>query len=106
MEPSPSHQKEAVTTLTIEARDLDTDARRRTSMEVSPPVDSTRQRAALAEAVERLFPGARLRSFSNGAATFLDSQHLIIAFFADLPGSRSRRLESEPAESQESLFAA
>jgi hypothetical protein len=95
----------AVTTLTIEARDLDTDARRLTTIEAVPPRDPARQRAALADAVARVFPEARLRSFSDGAATFLDSQHLIVASYADQSPTSNRRRGSEAAEPQDSLFA-
>lgn len=106
MEAAHPQPNDAATALIIEAPDLDTDARRRTMIDAVPPVDPTRQRAALVEAVEHLFPGARLRSFSNGAATFLDPQHLIVASYADLPDSRSQRRKSEPEERQEPLFAA
>lgn len=99
-------QSDPTTTLTIEARDLDTDARERTVIDAVPPVDLGRQRAALAEAVGRIFPRARLRSFSDGAATFLDAQHLIVASFADLPRSNGRRRTVEAGEQQKPLFAA
>lgn len=103
----PTRQPErTLSTLTVEARDLDTDARRRTTVEAVPPADPHRQRTELAQAVKQLFPDARLRSFSNGAATFLDSQHLIVAFYVAPRGSRSRRVEPDSAESQEPLFAA
>jgi hypothetical protein len=107
METAPRPASDVATTLTIEARDLDTDARRRTTIETVPSRDPARQRAALAEAVGRLFPAARLRSFSNGAATFLDAQHLIVAFYADpSPTARTRRHGSGATEPQDSLFAA
>ena len=95
----------ATTTLTIEARDLDTDARERTVLDAVPPADPRRQRVALAEAVQRLFPRARLRSFANGAATFLDAQHLIVASYAQLPRANSRRAMAENGD-QKPLFAA
>ena len=105
MEGSPPGSEYAMTTLTIEARDLDTDARRCTSLQAQAPADPTRQRAALIEAVAPLFPEAKLRSFSNGAATFLDSQHLIVASYAELPVGVRRR-NQEPDGLQDSLFAA
>jgi hypothetical protein len=107
METAPRHAEDVATTLTIEARDLDTDDRRRTTIEAVPPRDPVRQRAALAEAVGRLFPAARLRSFSDGAATFLDSQHLIVASYAGLSATASRQRHGSAAtEPQDSLFAA
>lgn len=94
------------TTINVEARDLDTDARWCTSVETEASGDRSRQRAALIEAVAPLFPGARLRSFSDGAATFLDAQHLVVASFADLPEASRRLADAEEDERQDSLFAA
>ena len=99
-------QSGLTTTLTIEARDLDTDAREQTVIDAVPPLDPGRQRTALAEAVGRLFPRARLRSFSNGAATFLDAQHLIVAAYAELPRANGRAATDETGEQQKPLFAA
>jgi hypothetical protein len=90
------------TTLTIEARHLDTDARQRTTLEAVAPEDASRQRQALVDAVTSRFPAAKLRSFADGAASFLDRDHLIVASYADLP--RRRRDGGVPA-SQEALFA-
>jgi hypothetical protein len=94
------------TTLTIEARDLDTDARSRKTFEVVAPSEPAKQRAALIEAVAQHFPDAALRSFSDGAATFLDKQHLIVAAYAEQPRTRRRDLKVVSPESQDSLFAA
>jgi hypothetical protein len=102
-----SRDSEPRTTLTIEARDLDTDARRRTTLEAALPADPTRRRGAVVEAVEHLFPGATLRSSADGAATFLDAKHLIVASYADSDsagGEQSPEFGSE--ERQEALFAA
>ena len=99
-------QPDRSTTLTIESRDLDTDARNQSVISVAPPVDPGAQRAALAEAVARLFPRARLRSFSNGAATFLDTQHLIVASYSELPKSRRPEWRETGEEQQKPLFAA
>lgn len=75
-------------------------------MEALVPAEPARQRNALSKAVARSFPEAKLRSFADGVATFLDSQHLIVASYADLPGPRGRASESGPDDVQESLFAA
>lgn len=91
------------TTLTVEARDLDTDERSRSERRVAVDPDSARQRALLAEVVAGLYPAARLRSFADGAATFLDRQHLIVASLAELPPRRHGR--ERPASDQEALFA-
>ena len=106
MEAAASKPADPVTTLTIEARDLDTDERTRTVLEVAAPADPAQQRAALADAVAQEFPDATLRSFSDGAASFLDSQHLIVAAYADTPPKRGRALKVVADDSQDSLFAA
>lgn len=92
---------EQTTTIVVEARDLDTDERARESRTVEPPFEAALQRTALVEAVRETYPSARIRSFADGAATFLDRQHLIVAWFEALP--RTRRSEDPP---QEPLFAA
>jgi hypothetical protein len=69
--------------LIVEARDLDTDARVRQEVDVDAPVDEAGQRAQLASVVARLHPDARMRSFGNGAASFLDSSHLVVAHYTE-----------------------
>ena len=69
--------------LIVEARDLDTDARARQEVDVDAPADEAGQRAQLASVVARLHPEARMRSFGNGAASFLDSSHLIVAHYTE-----------------------
>jgi hypothetical protein len=74
--------------LIVEARDLDTDARARQEVDVDAPADEAGQRAQLASVVARLHPEARMRSFGNGAASFLDSSHLVVAHYTEAPESR------------------
>jgi hypothetical protein len=69
--------------LIVEARDLDTDARTRQELDVDAPTDEAGQRAQLVSVVARLHPEARMRSFGNGAASFLDSSHLVVAHYAE-----------------------
>ena len=69
--------------LVVEARDLDTDARVREELDVDAPTDQAGQHAQLAAAVARLHPGARMRSFGDGAAPFLDSLHLVVAHYTE-----------------------
>lgn len=90
------------TIITIEARDLDSDERSRTVLERVVPHEPARQRAALIAEVARVHPTARIRSFADGTATFLDRQHLVVAWYERLPGRRS----ADGARPQESLFAA
>jgi hypothetical protein len=71
--------------LVVQARDLDTDERVVASFEVEMPPDEAGQRAQLAEVVARLHPGARMRSFGDGAASFLDSQRLVVAHYGGVP---------------------
>jgi hypothetical protein len=98
---------DATTTLSIEARDLDTDAREQAAIDAVAPVDPREQAAALAEAVARLFPRATLRSFADGAATFLDPQHLIVASYAEVPRMERRERQADAErEEQNQLFAA
>jgi hypothetical protein len=94
------------TTVIIEARDLDTDERDRTTVNIRAPSDSAGRRTSLAGAVAECFPDAQLRSFADGAATFLDRQHLIVACFAKPDGQVVGREQERSPASQEALFAA
>jgi len=58
------------------------------------------QQRSLESAAVELHPAARPRSFANGAATLLDRQHLIVAFFGEPLPERS-----ETRAAQEHLFA-
>ncbi|MEX2196787.1 MAG: hypothetical protein WD844_16010 [Thermoleophilaceae bacterium] len=92
-------------TVVIESRHLDTDERERVEVEVAPATDEPGQRRQLVELVARHRPGARLRSFADGAATFLDAQHLVIAAYS--PRLATRRVGSRGEDApQDALFAA
>lgn len=105
MSPAPdASQATGPITLVVEARDLDTDERSSEVLAVAPPSGVCEQRVQLAEAVARLHPAATMRSFAASAATFLDRQHLIVAFYADLPADPERR-QSAGGRSQDPLFA-
>ena len=75
--------------LIVEARDLDTDARVRQELDVDAPTDQAGQRAQLVSVVARLHPEARMRSFGNEAASFLDSSYLVVAHYAEARESAS-----------------
>jgi hypothetical protein len=92
--------------LIVEARDLDMDPRARQEVDVDAPADEAGQSAQLASVVARLHPEARMRSFGNGAASFLDSSHLVVAHYAEAYESTSMLpvLEAS-ADVQQPLFA-
>lgn len=83
-------------TVIVESRDLDTDARERRVHQVEPPRDELHQRRQLVALVADSHPGAKPRSFANGAATFLGRQHLIVAFYEALP-ARAGGASTPPA---------
>ena len=80
---------ELLTTIKITLRDLDTDARSSIEIEAAAPPDPAHQRTRLIDAVRRSHPNARIRSFADGAASFIDRQHLVVASYSELP-ARSR----------------
>lgn len=90
----------STTTVIVESRDLDTDARERTSHQVPAPVNIDQERYCLVELVRGTHPGAKPRTFANGAATFLGRQHLIVAFYEERVARRRRPAPQE----EERLF--
>jgi hypothetical protein len=94
----------ASATLVVEARDLDTDERSRATFAVPAVSTSDEERAQLAEAAAAVHPSAKMRSFADGAATFLDRQHLIVAFYVERPAG-SKNGASHRDVVQERLFA-
>ena len=104
MEPATKDTAPQAVTLIIEARDLDTDARSREARSMSAPATALEQRRQLVDAVAALHPSAKMRSFADGAATFLDRQHLIVAFYAERSPAPPRPKARQDAR-QEELFA-
>lgn len=94
------------TTVIVESRDLDTDAREREAFEVPPPAGPDQQRMQLMRLVATTHPSAKPRTFADGAATFLDRQHLVVAFYVDRGVATRRRARGRLTESQEPLFEA
>lgn len=76
-------------TVKVTERDLDSDDRRISEREVQAPDSPAEQRNGLIAAVHAVRPDARIRSFADGAATFIDRQHLVIASYAKLPKHRA-----------------
>jgi hypothetical protein len=76
----------------VKLRELDTDAQTFFEHEVAPPRDAAEQRARLIEVVALHKPDAEIRSFSDHAAGFVDSEHLIVAYFRE-PSQIGRALK-------------
>lgn len=90
----------------IKTRDLDTDDRAIATVEVDRvPDNPMRQEQHLAEVVRQLHPEARQRSFEDGIASYVASQHLIIARYCD--GAETIEEGETPVpDRQDQLFAA
>jgi 16S rRNA G1207 methylase RsmC len=67
----------------VKLRDLDTDARAVFEHDVVAPRDASEQRARLVEVVAQHKPKAEIRSFANYTAGFVDSEHLVVAYFKE-----------------------
>lgn len=89
----------------VKLRDLDTDARTVFEHDVAPPRDVSEQRARLVEAVAEHKPAAEIRSFANHAASFVDSEHLIVAYFKEPREIKSALTELKLEDGQRELFA-
>jgi hypothetical protein len=75
----------------VKLRDLDTDARTLFEHDVAPPASVAEQRTRLMEVVAQHKPDAEIRSFANHAASFVDSEHLVVAYFEE-PGQIRKAL--------------
>jgi hypothetical protein len=94
-------------TLVVEARHLDTDERTVASFDVEVPGHEAGQRAQLAELVEGLHPKARMRSFGDGAASFLDDKHLVVTHYVDHGDAADEHAEPPlPARPQQQVLFA
>lgn len=81
MQPSNSNAAEVL----IETRVLGTDRRERVIRHVEAPGSVGEEREQLERAVAEVEPLARLRSFADGAATFLAPRRLLIASYRRRP---------------------
>jgi hypothetical protein len=98
-------EKETTVCVVVKLRDLDTDARAVFEHDVAPPRDVSEQRARLVEVVAEHKPAAEIRSFANHAASFVDSEHLVVAYFKE-PREIGRALkELTRQHGQRELFA-
>ncbi len=93
-------------TVRVETRHLDTDERERFEFAVDACGSEAMERSQLVEVVGRVMSDAKIKSFANGAATFLGRQHLVIASYAEPLRARRTRWQASQADDQDSLFAA
>ncbi|MDQ3571457.1 MAG: hypothetical protein M3383_01190 [Actinomycetota bacterium] len=92
--------------LIVKLRDLDTDARTVFEHDVPPPHSPSEARTRLIDAVADHKPGAEIRSFADHAASFVDGEHLIVAFF-ERPGEIPKALRAlARQDGQRELFTA
>lgn len=89
----------------VKLRDLDTDARTVFEHDVAPPRSVSEERDRLMEVVAEHKPEAEIRSFANHAASFVDSEHLVVAYF-DKPREVAKALrELARQDGQRELFS-
>jgi len=91
--------------LVITAKALDSDAVDETIQELEPISSENAMRAQISERVRSLYPQAELRSFADGAATYLAPKLLIVAVYR-LAGGRGPEEGDEDDGQQQQLFAA
>ena len=97
-------EKQPTVRVVVKLRDLDTDARTVFEHEVAPPRSVGEERDRLVEAVARHKPDAEIRSFANHAASFVDSEHLVVAYFAEPREIRRALSELGRQDGQGELF--
>ncbi|HET8955695.1 MAG TPA: hypothetical protein VFN18_08565 [Solirubrobacterales bacterium] len=99
-------QENATVSIVVKLRGLDTDERTTFRHDVAPPRDPAEERVRLAEAVAEHKPSAEIRSFSDHTASFVDSEHLVVAYYEN-PEEIRRALKLLASEDgQGELFAA
>lgn len=87
--------------LLVRTRDLDHGETRVRVLKRCMPPAQQRQRLQRIDAVEDIHPGARIKSFADGVASFLQGANLIVARYGDVvdppagwvdPADRAREL--------------
>jgi hypothetical protein len=89
----------------VKLRDLDTDARAVFEHDVPPPRSAAEERSRLIDVVAEHKPEAAIRSFANHAASFVDSEHLVVAYFKEPREIRRALKELNRQDGQRELFA-
>lgn len=97
-------EKQPAVRVIVKLRDLDTDARTIFEHEVAPPRSLVEERDRLVAVVAQHKPDAEIRSFANHAASFVDSEHLVVAYFAEPPEIRRALKELGRQDGQRELF--
>jgi hypothetical protein len=90
----------------VKLRDLDTDARTVFEHHVVPPRSTAEERSRLIDLVAEHKPEATIRSFANHAASFVDGEHLVVAYFEDPGAIRKALNELARQDGQAELFPA
>jgi hypothetical protein len=90
----------------VKLRDLDTDARVVFEHDVAPPWSAVEERKRLIEVVAEHKPNAEIRSFADHAASFVDSEHLVVAYFEEPREIRKALRELACQHGQGELFPA
>lgn len=99
-------EQETTVRVIVKLRDLDTDARTVFEHDVTPPRSAGEERTRLVELVAGHKPDAEIRSFANHAASFVDSEHLVVAYFEE-PGQIRKAVEEHDRQhDQRELFPA
>jgi len=88
----------------VKLRDLDTDARTVFEHDVAPPRSAAEERSKLIDLVAEHKPDAEIRSFANHAASFVDGEHLVVAYFEDPRAIRKALNELARQDGQVELF--
>ena len=98
-------QSETTVRVVVKLRDLDTDAEAIFEHDVAPPRNLGEQRERLVRAVAEHKPQAELRSFSNYVASFVDGEHLVVAYFENPPRIAAALKQLDGQLGQDELFS-
>lgn len=97
-------EQETTVRVIVKLRDLDTDARVVHEHDVAPPRSVAEERSRLIEVVAEHKPDAEIRSFANHAASFVDSEDLVVAYFEEPREIRKALRELARQHGQSELF--
>jgi hypothetical protein len=100
-----ANETETTVRVVVKLRDLDTDTEAIFEHDVAPPRDLGEQRERLVRSVAEHKPRAEIRSFANYVASFVDEEHLVVAYFENPRqiAAALKRLDGQPG--QDELFS-